>query len=35
MNWIMIEGKTKDHRLINEDVAKVLNIDLSTYYRKK
>ena len=35
MNWIMLEAKTKELGLTNEDVAKALNIDPSTYYRKK
>ena len=35
MNWIMLEAKTKERGLTNEDVAKALNIDSSTYYRKK
>lgn len=35
MNWILLEAKTKEAGLTNEDVAKRLSIDQATYYRKK
>lgn len=35
MNWIMLEAKTKECGLTNEDVARALDIDPATYYRKK
>lgn len=35
MNWILLEAKTKENGLTNEDVAKALNIAPATYYRKK
>ena len=35
MNWILLEAKTKEHGLTNEDVANALNIAPTTYYRKK
>ena len=35
MNWILLEAKTKEHGLTNEDVANALNIGPTTYYRKK
>ena len=35
LNWILLEAKTKENGLTNEDVAKALNIAPATYYRKK
>lgn len=35
LNWILLEAKTKECGLTNEDVAKALAIDPATYYRKK
>lgn len=35
MNWILLEAKTKEKGLSNEDVAKEMSIDPATYYRKK
>lgn len=35
MNWILLEAKTKEHGLTNEDVENALNIAPTTYYRKK
>lgn len=35
MNWILLEAKTKEHGLTNEDVVNALNIAPTTYYRKK
>nr|DAY84884.1 MAG TPA: regulatory protein [Caudoviricetes sp.] len=35
LNWILLEAKTKEHGLTNEDVANALNIAPTTYYRKK
>lgn len=35
MNWIALEAKTKEAGLTNEEVAKKLCINQTTYYRKK
>lgn len=35
MNWILLEAKTKEAGLTNEDIARKLSIDQATYYRKK
>lgn len=35
LNWIMLEAKTKECGMTNEDVARALAIDPATYYRKK
>ncbi|MFR5064817.1 MAG: hypothetical protein ACLTDD_08845 [Thomasclavelia spiroformis] len=35
MNWILLEAKTKECGLTNEEVAKAIGIDPATYYRKK